>query len=133
VTGVRRLALAAAAVSLVLGACSPGTGHRMSIQIHHSQFSAETIEAKVGDIFTFEIVNGDPIAHEFILGDEAVQARHESGTERKHGAKPGEVSVPAGTTARTTYTFTEPGTLVFACHLPGHFAYGMHGEVHVSA
>jgi uncharacterized cupredoxin-like copper-binding protein len=41
------------------------------------------------------------------------------------------VSVPAETTAETTYTFpTAPGQhLQFACHLPGHYAYGMHGSI----
>jgi uncharacterized cupredoxin-like copper-binding protein len=83
-----------------------------------------------GDTVTFVIRNDDPIDHEFILGDEAVQERHEEGKERHHhGLVPGEISVPAGETRETTYTFTESGSLTYACHLPGHFAYGMRGEV----
>ncbi len=43
---------------------------------------------------------------------------------------PGEMSVPAGTTQVTTYTFpATDGQLIFACHLPGHYAFGMHGTV----
>jgi uncharacterized cupredoxin-like copper-binding protein len=57
---------------------------------------------------------------------------HERGTEAVHPPRPGEVSVPAGTTATTTYTFEAPGDLTFACHLPGHFAYGMQGTVSVA-
>ncbi|MGZ4207500.1 MAG: hypothetical protein ACXVQ6_06305 [Actinomycetota bacterium] len=26
-----------------------------------------------------------------------------------------------------------PGTLLFACHRPGHYAYGMRGTIHISA
>jgi len=66
------------------------------------------------------------------LGDDAVQARHENGTEQLHGEAPGQVSVPAGSTASTTFTFPKPGKLVYACHLPGHFAYGMKGVVTVN-
>jgi len=75
--------------------------------------------------------NQDPIAHELIVGDKRVQRIHELGTERHHGAKPGEISVPAGATSTTTYTFDRPGRLYFACHLPGHYAYGMRGTIDV--
>jgi uncharacterized cupredoxin-like copper-binding protein len=33
----------------------------------------------------------------------------------------------------TFYRFTQPGPLMYACHLPGHFAYGMHGTIDVVA
>ena len=34
--------------------------------------------------------------------------------------------------ARQTYTFARAGgTLQFGCHLPGHWAYGMKGEIRV--
>ena len=75
--------------------------------------------------------HGDPIAHELIVGPPDVHARHAEGTEAEHPSIPGEVSVGAGLTAVTTFTFDEPGTFEFACHLPGHYAYGMHGEVEV--
>ena len=75
--------------------------------------------------------NTDPIDHELIVGDQAVQDRHELGTEAKHGARPGEISVPAHSAAATQIQLDQPGTYVFACHLPGHFAYGMHGTITV--
>ena len=81
---------------------------------------------------TFVVRNADPIDHELIVGDEAVQRRHEQGRERHHhGEVAGELSVPAGAERRTTYTFAGPGRVEFACHLPGHYAYGMHGWVQV--
>jgi uncharacterized cupredoxin-like copper-binding protein len=102
------------------------------VNIHHSRFSPASFEFSAGSTVTFVIHNGDPIDHEFILGDGAVQRRHENGTEREHGRVPGEVTVPAGETRRTTYTFAEAGRLVIGCHLPGHFAYGMRAEVEIS-
>jgi uncharacterized cupredoxin-like copper-binding protein len=40
--------------------------------------------------------------------------------------------VAAGALATTTFTFTTPGTTEFACHVPGHYAYGMRGVVTVT-
>jgi uncharacterized cupredoxin-like copper-binding protein len=111
---------------------APPTGVRtVHVTIHFSSFDADQIDVLPGETVRFVIENTDPIDHEFILGDDAVQQIHELGTEAVHAPKPGEVSVPAGTTATTTYTFGRPGDLTFACHLPGHFAYGMHGTVSV--
>ena len=88
------------------------------------------MEFEPGETVTFVIRNDDPIDHEFILGDELVQRRHEEGRQRHHhGTVPGEVSVPAGETRRTTYTFADEGTITYACHLPRHFDYGMRGRV----
>ncbi len=113
-------------------AVSPPAGVRtVHITIHFSSFDPSRIDTVPGETVRFVIENTDPIDHEFILGDDLVQRIHELGTEAVHPPKPGEVSVPAGTTATTTYTFGAPGELTFACHLPGHFAYGMRGTVTV--
>ena len=80
----------------------------------------------------FVVRNTDPIDHELIVGDEAVQLRHEHGSEAHHGARPGEISVPPHSTATTTYLFGPRGTLLFGCHLPGHWSYGMHGTIRIA-
>lgn len=96
------------------------------VGIHHSRFTPARFSFEAGETVRFIIHNDDPIDHEFILGNRAVQKRHEVGRDRHHhGEVPGEVSVPAGETRTTTYTFGRPGTLIIGCHLPGHFAYGM--------
>jgi uncharacterized cupredoxin-like copper-binding protein len=120
----------AAALPAAAGACRAGDGERtVQINIRHSRFSTEALEVEPGQTVRFELRNLDPIDHEFILGDREVQQRHEDGTEPYHPPKPGEVTVLAGTTATTTFTFGEPGGLLFGCHLPGHWAYGMRGTV----
>ena len=112
---------------------APPAGVRtIHLSIRFSSFQPERIDAVAGETVRFVIENTDPIDHEFILGDDLVQQIHERGTEAVHPPKPGEVSAFAGTTTTTTYTFGAPGELTFACHLPGHFAYGMHGTVTVS-
>lgn len=117
-----------------LAACSTASAETTTIEIgvHHSAFSVRHLEVEAGSTVRFVIRNTDPIDHEFILGDQGVQDRHENGIEREHGAIPGEVTVPAGSTAETTYTFGAPGTLLFGCHLPGHYAYGMAGTVTIA-
>lgn len=101
----------------------------VEVAIEHSAFMPSVIEVDAGSTVRFVVANGDPIDHEFIIGDEDVQQRHEDGTEKEHGAIPGEISVPAGSTAETTFTFDEPGELIFGCHLPRHYDYGMRGRI----
>jgi uncharacterized cupredoxin-like copper-binding protein len=128
--------LAGVAVLAALGAgCASRDGDgpaTVVVTVHHSRFQPAELQVRPGRTVRFVIRNSDPVDHEFILGDEAVQRRHERGTERRHDAAPGEVSVAAGGQAATTFTFpAAPGRLEYACHLPGHYAYGMHGLVTV--
>ena len=124
----------AASLLLALGvACAPATAapagpRTVEIVLHHSRFEPSTIRAEPGETLEFVIVNTDPIDHEFIIGDGSVQERHERGTETFHDPRPGEVTVLAGETVTTTYTFDEQD-LLFGCHVPGHYAYGMRGVV----
>ena len=101
----------------------------VTLVVNHSHFHPARVVVRQHTSVTFRIVNHDPIGHEFIVGPPEVHALHESGTHGEHGAVHGEVSVAPGATATTTYEFHAPGPVLFACHLPGHFAYGMVGEV----
>lgn len=111
----------------------PGTA-TVHLTIHHSHFAPEQLVVRSGTTVRFVIDNQDPIGHEFIIGDDAVHRRHEAGTEPVHPPRPGEVSIAAGSTAETTFTFagtTAASDVLYACHLPGHFRYGMSGTVQV--
>lgn len=113
-----------------------GPDRTVVVTMHHSRFQPATVRVEAGQRVRFVLRNTDPIDHEFILGDAVVQARHEQGRQRQHhGEVPGERSVPAGQEAATTYAFParlDGQVLEFACHLPGHYAYGMRGTVRVS-
>jgi uncharacterized cupredoxin-like copper-binding protein len=143
----RRWSVAAVAVAVAVGAAGLGVARlaggvpppptagpgdvTVELDIEHSLFTPTELRVVEGTRVRFVVVNGDPIAHELIVGPPDVHARHAEGTEAEHPSIPGEVSVSARLTAITTYTFDEPGTFEFACHLPGHYEYGMHGEVEV--
>jgi uncharacterized cupredoxin-like copper-binding protein len=104
----------------------------VDVGIHHSRFSFAELHARPGTVVRFLVHNDDPIHHEFIVGDAAVHARHEAGSEAVHPPVPGEVSVAPDDVGETFYRFDKPGRYEFACHLPGHYAYGMHGWVIVA-
>lgn len=127
------VALAAGLVAAA-GACRSADERIRTVEIglRYSRFTPNAILVNAGETVRFVLRNEDPIHHEFILGDAEVQRIHEVG-EEPHHAKPGEVSVPAGETVVTTYRFDEPGTLLFGCHLPGHWAYGMRGTVRIGS
>lgn len=119
---------------VLLGACSAGVEDDdpvITIEMRDSAFEPKRIEVERGDTVTFVVRNYDPIDHEFILGDEEIQQMHEEGTDERHDA-PGQISVPAGETRETTYTFEESGTLIYGCHVHGHYDYGMRGAVEVT-
>ena len=102
------------------------------IDIHYSHFGLDRLAVPAGTPITILLRNTDPIDHEWIVGDAATHERHRTGTEPVHASRPTEVSIPAGQSRETTVTFTRPGTYLYICHLPGHEAYGMVGELVVT-
>ena len=123
-------ALGAGMVAGVLG--RPAAPAAIEIRVRFSQFEPSSITVPAGRPVTFVVANTDPIDHEWIVGDAASHARHRTGTEPAHDARPTEVTLPALSERRTTITFAEPGVLTFVCHLPGHEAYGMTGTLVVA-
>ncbi len=103
----------------------------IALRINHSGFLPERINVRPNEEVEFVIINQDPIDHEFIIGPPETHAIHERGEPHFHtGAVQGEVTVPAGATVETTWTFGPSGSadVVYGCHLAGHWAYGMHGK-----
>ncbi|MGH2597274.1 MAG: cupredoxin domain-containing protein [Actinomycetota bacterium] len=111
---------------------APPQTRTIHIRIHFSHFDTASIEVEPGQTIRFVVENTDPIDHEFIVGDDQVQQAHEAGTEAHHPPRPGEISIPAGETVTTTVTFPSLGNLLFGCHLPGHYAYGMRGVITIA-
>jgi uncharacterized cupredoxin-like copper-binding protein len=123
---VAALAIAGAAAAWTVGRGTTGVPE-LTIDIRYSHFEPTELSVPVGVPVTVVLRNRDPIDHEWILGDDGVHERHRSGTEPAHGARPTEVTIPAGETRRTTIVLDEAGTFRYICHLPRHEAYGMVG------
>lgn len=134
------LAVGAGVLVAALGYAVAADGNRSAlgpgvvtaeVAIQHSRFDLGDLRVHEGTLVRFVVHNGDPIDHELVVGVAETHRRHASGSERRHPPVPGEVSVAPGGTAMTFYEFDVPGTVVYACHLPGHEAYGMTGTVEV--
>lgn len=119
------------AAGVALTGCAGGQPAERTVEltVHHSRFSLDELHVRPGETIRFVLRNTDPIPHELIVGDQSVQDVHELGTESHLGDRPGEVSVAPGATAVTTYRFGAAGRLLFGCHLPGHWDYGMKGAI----
>jgi uncharacterized cupredoxin-like copper-binding protein len=103
------------------------------------RFNPATVTVAAGDTVAFVIHNDTPLPHEFVIGAEAVQAEHE--LEMSEGMEtamtemednPFAVDVPAGETRTLVYKFDDAGTLIYGCHVPGHYPAGMWGTVTIS-
>ena len=139
---MKYLAIGVAACAVMAYAAYASSGVRstrtIEISINHSAFDTSKIEVDEGDTVTFVLHNRDPIDHEFIIGGRQVQDAHENGSEGHHDERPTEVTIPPGKTIETTVVFDEGGPLaaadplLFGCHLPGHYDYGMKGFIRVS-
>ena len=97
------------------------------------RFDPEEIRVEVGETINFVVTNDGRAPHEFVIGDEEYQAEHEQGMEHGgHGESTGNViEVDPGDTAEIAWTFSEPGEVLYACHVEGHYEGGMVGTVRV--
>jgi uncharacterized cupredoxin-like copper-binding protein len=122
-----------AAVLLFPGGSAAGP-LTVEVNINHSAFSSTRYSFPAGTRVRFVITNRDPIDHEFIIGSPVVQYYMEHTAHPSHdGSVPGQISVPAGSTVETTYTVRRSSQpLLFGCHLPGHYRYGMRGTIAVT-
>jgi uncharacterized cupredoxin-like copper-binding protein len=101
------------------------------VDVEHSRFVPRELVVETGTEVRFVVRNGDPIGHELIVGAPDVHERHRHGTEPEHAPRDGELSVGPTEQGVTRYVFAEAGTVEMACHLPGHYAFGMHGLIEV--
>jgi uncharacterized cupredoxin-like copper-binding protein len=131
-----RGATIAAAVVVIVGAAlwasgvasatSGATVRTVELTAHWSGYTPGVIRARQGTVLRLVVSNADPIDHELIVGNQAVQDSHEHDNQAHHGA-PGEISVPAHSVVVTWWRVT--GNTLFGCHMPGHWAYGMRGMI----
>jgi uncharacterized cupredoxin-like copper-binding protein len=98
------------------------------------RFAPEQLTVRAGETIAFEIRNSGAVPHEFFIGtiDEQLEHEREMASGAPMHAEPGQIDVPARQTVRLVYTFDQPGTLGYGCHVPGHYPAGMRGTITVS-
>jgi predicted lipoprotein with Yx(FWY)xxD motif/uncharacterized cupredoxin-like copper-binding protein len=106
----------------------PMTAGSVDFTISEYKMESSAANFKVGEEYTFQIMNSGQMTHEFIIEkagavDEPLEA---------NGNMAEVEGVAAGSTASLTWTFTEPGTYQVACHLPGHYEAGVVLTIHVT-
>jgi uncharacterized cupredoxin-like copper-binding protein len=103
------------------------------------RYRPDAIMVRAGRRVTFAVTNAGKLPHEFTLGDRATQLDHERQMQahthsHAHSATgAGSLTVPPGETRRLTWTFDEPGLVLYGCHVLGHWAAGMKGTIVVLA
>lgn len=155
---MRPLRLAALASIAVLVAACAGRGSTPAPTVAPSLTAAPTaaatapatrIEVKLTDALriepasmtvpagvpvTFVVTNTGAIGHEFVLGDEAAQAEHETEMGGSMGMGEDEemaIGLDPGETKELTVTFPAAGSILAGCHVAGHYAGGMKATVMV--
>jgi len=130
------MSIARAVAALLLGAallpaCSSAP-RTITVDMRYSHYLPVALHVGAHETVRFKLVNEDPITHEFIIGTEAQQLEHETSPNIDHNGVPGQASLGPGETRTIAFTFAAPGSLIFACHRPGHYAYGMRGTITVA-
>ena len=105
-------------------------------QFDDFRFDPAAIEVAVGETIRFDVTNRGIANHEFVLGDAEFQGMHED-EMAEMGAElaPDEayaIGLEPGTSKSLIWTFTEPMTLEYGCHVAGHYAEGMVGTIEVT-
>lgn len=104
-------------------------------QLDTLKFDPSAITVKPGETVKFRVTNGGSQLHEFVLGDQKVQDDHEkemkdmAADNMKMADGDNRIDLDPGQTKELTWTFPSKGTVIYGCHVPGHFLAGMKGTV----
>jgi uncharacterized cupredoxin-like copper-binding protein len=107
----------------------------IEVEAFDMAFEPESISVEPGEVVTFEVTNTGEAVHEFFLGDSAMQQEHaeemaDMGSDMAHD-EPYSIRLQPGETKELTWRFADSGEVEFACHEPGHYQAGMHGQINV--
>lgn len=97
-------------------------------------FEPTRLNISQGDTILFRVINEGTIAHEFTIGDQAMQESHEEEMSKPGAAAhdhPYSVWLEPGETKELAWEFTASGDFQYGCHVPGHYAAGMVGDISV--
>lgn len=99
------------------------------------RFSPDAIPVKAGETIRFQVRNAGKVEHEMVIGTTAELKEHAKMMREMAGEKhaaPNKLTLAPGAQGTLVWRFDKPGTVDFACLVPGHFEAGMVGKVAVS-
>lgn len=98
------------------------------------RFTPDRLKFKSGETVRFVVRNDGNIRHEMVIGSMMELKEHaemmRNNPAMQH-AEPNMVSLAPGQHGELVWQFDRPGTLEFACLVPGHLESGMTGKVEV--
>ena len=98
------------------------------------RYTPSDIQVKRGETIRFVIKNSGQVKHELSLGTEKELLEHleqmKKFPDMEHD-EPSKVTLAPGKQGEIIWQFTQPGTVHFACLMPGHYEGGMKGVVKV--
>jgi uncharacterized cupredoxin-like copper-binding protein len=99
-------------------------------------YEPSNLNINQGETIRFAIKNSGELEHEFVLDTIEENAEHKAlmakFPEMEHD-DPNAVRLAAGEEGEIIWSFSNAGSLEFACLIPGHYESGMHGDVVVEA
>jgi uncharacterized cupredoxin-like copper-binding protein len=123
---------------------APGTAdapREVNLIARDYMFLPATLDVIPGETIVLHVINGGLVVHEAVIGDAGIQDAWEAAESAAANPPPGPtplVSVPpdvaglrvvVGSGQRVDVTWTVPSRaepLIVGCHIPGHWAEGMH-------
>lgn len=98
----------------------PAAVNVVTLELTDLQIASDHLTLTAGVEYTFVVTNDGALVHEVIIepaGEVDEPLEGDVGTSQIEDIQPGE-------TEQLTWTFDEPGTYQFACHVPGHYEAG---------
>lgn len=96
------------------------------------RFVPDRIQVKAGETVRFFVRNRGKLQHEFVLGTRSELEQHAAMMRQMPHmthSEPNMVSLPGGKLGGLVWQFDKPGSVDFACLVPGHFEAGMVGRI----
>jgi uncharacterized cupredoxin-like copper-binding protein len=109
-------------------------GRTVAIAATEMKFTPNDLVVAKGETIRFVVTNRGRSRHEFVIGDQAFQARHMqemAAMPNMAMAEANALDLAPGQTKILVWRFTRTGEFLFDCDLPGHAIQGMTGHIHV--
>ncbi len=98
------------------------------------RFTPDEIKVKAGDTIRFNVKNSGQIPHEMVIGSMKELEEHAETMRKMPGlqhTEPNMIALKPGQKGSIVWKFGKPGTVDFACLVPGHMEAGMIGKIEV--